>query len=172
MASSKLRVPPIFILVAAFVFQIVGIALLSTISVDTPPQTYGYEAILGIGIGLNFGSVIILTPNIVRGKDQSVAMGALSQLRALGGVIGLSIASNILSNHVKGDLSAVISPQQLDLLLQTSAAINSFPIEAQTVIRSVYADGYSLQMKAMTAFAAAQAIAVAIMWEKKLRRVA
>ena len=70
MASSKLRVPPIFILVAAFVFQIVGIALLSTISVDTPPQTYGYEAILGIGIGLNFGSVIILTPNIVRGKDQ------------------------------------------------------------------------------------------------------
>ena len=99
-------------------------------------------------------------------------MGALSQLRALGGVIGLSIASNILSNHVKGDLSAVISPQQLDLLLQTSAAINSFPIEAQTVIRSVYADGYSLQMKAMTAFAAAQAIAVAIMWEKKLRRVA
>ena len=70
MLASKLRVPPIFILTAATMFQIVGTVLLSTISVDIPTQTYVYEAILGVGIGLNFGSLIILTPNIVKGRDQ------------------------------------------------------------------------------------------------------
>ena len=69
-SASKFQIPPIYTLAVACALQIIGTALFSTIGVDVPPKTYGFETILGIGIGLNVGSVVILTPNIIKGKDQ------------------------------------------------------------------------------------------------------
>lgn len=70
MSASKLQVPPIFLFALGCCLQIVGAVLLSNSSVDIRPQTYGFEAILGVGLGLNIGSVIIITPNLIPDKDQ------------------------------------------------------------------------------------------------------
>ena len=99
-------------------------------------------------------------------------MAVMTQLRALGGVIGLSIAANVLNNKAKGGLSGVFTPEQLDLLLQNSASINGLPQSVQATVQNVYVDGYSLQQKIMTAFAGAQVIALALMWKREVRRVA
>ena len=99
-------------------------------------------------------------------------MGAITQFRALGGVVGLAIATNVLNNHVRSGLSAILSQQQLDALLQTSAAIEMLPDALRAAVRSVYAEGYNLQMKVMAGFGAAQIVAVVTMYEKETRYVA
>lgn len=99
-------------------------------------------------------------------------MGAITQFRALGGVVGLAIATNVLNNHIRSGLSAILSQQQLDALLQTSAVIEMLPDALQIAVRSVYAEGYNLQMKVMVGFSVAQIVGVVTMYEKKTRYVA
>ena len=99
-------------------------------------------------------------------------MAAITQFRALGGVVGLAIAANVLNNHVRAVLSVVLSPAQLGALLQTSAAMGMLPEALQVVVRETFSDGYNLQMRVMIGFGAAQILSLILMWEKKLRRVA
>ena len=98
-------------------------------------------------------------------------MASITQLRALGGVIGLSLSSNLLNNRVRDDLAPIISPQNLDTLLHTPAVIDTFLSSLQTVTRSIYSEGYNLQMKVMIAFSAAQIFGIGLMWERKFRKV-
>lgn len=99
-------------------------------------------------------------------------MASITQLRALGGVIGLSLSSNLLNNHVRDGLATVISSQDLNTLLHTTAIIDTLPGSAQTVIKTVYSEGYNLQMRVMIAFSAAQIFGVGLMWERRLRKMA
>lgn len=99
-------------------------------------------------------------------------MGAITQVRALGGVVGLAIATNVLNNHVRSGLPNILSQQQIDALLQTFAVIQTLPDTLQVAVRTVYAEGYNLQMKVMVGFCVAQVVSVIIMYEKKARRVA
>lgn len=69
-SASKLKVPIILLFAMGWVLQTVGTALMSTLPVDVSPRTYGFEAILGVGLGLNIGSVVIITPNLYQDKHQ------------------------------------------------------------------------------------------------------
>ena len=40
----------------------------------------------------------------------AVAMAAITQFWALGGVVGLAVAANVLNNHVRAALSVVLQP--------------------------------------------------------------
>ena len=99
-------------------------------------------------------------------------MGAVTQFRALGGVIGLAIASNVLNNHVQAKLSSVLTPQQLQRLLQNSMELGHFTKDMQSVVRGIYSDSYNLQMKVMIGFGAAQVLGLGLMWEGELRQLA
>ena len=99
-------------------------------------------------------------------------MGAQAQFRAIGGVLGLAIATNALNSYVKSRLSVVLTVDQLANLLQSVQSVHLLPPEQQDLVRSTFAEGYDLQMRIMIGFGGAQIIALAIMWEKKLRRVA
>ena len=99
-------------------------------------------------------------------------MGAQTQFRALGGVIGLAIATNALNSYVKSRLSGSLTSEQLANLLQSIETVRLLPADLQDIIRSTFAEGYDLQMRIMIGFGAAQILMLAMMWEKKLRRVA
>ena len=66
----KLRIPPISVILFGSILQTVGAALMSTLLAEVNGKNYDYEALLGIGIGLNIGMIIVLTPQVIRGKDQ------------------------------------------------------------------------------------------------------
>lgn len=70
MSASKLKLPPIYLFAVGCILQSIGTGLMSTLPLDIGPRNYGYETILGIGLGLNIGSVVIVTPNLIQGKDQ------------------------------------------------------------------------------------------------------
>lgn len=98
-------------------------------------------------------------------------MAAVTQFRAIGGVVGLSIGTNVLNSHVKSIFGSILSAEQLSSLLESTEIIAKLPESLQAVVRSTFADGYNLQMRAMIAFSAGQILMLALMWEQKLRRV-
>ncbi|MCJ1365643.1 hypothetical protein MMC16_004768 [Acarospora aff. strigata] len=99
-------------------------------------------------------------------------MATITQLRALGGVIGLSLTSNLLNNHVRDGLDGVLSPRQLDAILRPSAIVDMLPGSLQSVVRGIYSEWYNLQMKVMIGFSAAQILGVGLMWERTVRKMA
>ena len=68
--ASKLQVPPIFILLGGAVLQVLSTALMSTLPVEPGAKIYGFEMLLSIGVGINIGTLIQFTPQLIRGKDQ------------------------------------------------------------------------------------------------------
>ena len=56
------------------IFQVVGLTLLSTLPLHRKaiPATYGYEVILGIGLGLNIAALMVLPPYVVEKRDQGI----------------------------------------------------------------------------------------------------
>ena len=69
--ASKLRVPPVFIILLEAALQILGATLLPTLPTHIVLREYGYEVLLSIGVRLNLGILIPFVPQIIRGKDQS-----------------------------------------------------------------------------------------------------
>lgn len=65
----------------------------------------------------------------------------------------------------------ILDRDQVDLLEQTTQVISQFEPILQEKIRTIFAEGFNLQMKITIGFAAAQFLSIAIMWEKKLLRV-
>ena len=70
MSASKLKVPIVLLFALGWVLQAIGTALMSTLPIDVSPRTYGFEAILGVGLSLNIGNVITNTPNLSGDKYQ------------------------------------------------------------------------------------------------------
>ena len=85
----------------------------------------------------------------------------------MGGAIGLAIATSVLNSYVKSHLSHFLNQTQVDSLLQTSAALADLTPELQGLVKSVFAEGYNIQMKILCGLAAAQIPGSLIMWQKK-----
>ena len=70
-AASKSKMPLAYLLFLGASLQLVGLALLSTISDSTafPASGYGYEAIAGAGIGITFSILVLGTPFAVEPRD-------------------------------------------------------------------------------------------------------
>lgn len=68
--AGKLKVPPIYMVICASCLQIVGFALLSSLSLSTKETNaqYGYQVITGFGVGINISTLIIMAPFSIREK--------------------------------------------------------------------------------------------------------
>lgn len=104
----------------------------------------------------------------------AVSMGALTQVRVLGGTIGLAICSTVLKNHVRSRLlessTSIITPKQLQLISGSLAVIDTFPPSQQAAIRTAFAEGYNRQMRIMTVFSGAALLTSLLIWEPKPRK--
>ena len=85
----------------------------------------------------------------------------------MGGVIGIAIATTVQNGFVRSRLAQSLSKDQIDQLLQSAEAIALFPPETQVGIRSVFANGYNIQMRILAGLAAAQIPSTFLMWQKK-----
>lgn len=97
-------------------------------------------------------------------------MGSVTQIRVLGGTIGLAICSALLNNHIKAKTSKFLSPKEVAALLESFQSIKSLSPELQLEVRSVYATGYSQQMRVMLYFCIVSLFALLLLVEKKPRR--
>ena len=118
--ATKLKVPPFYLTMSATSLQMLGIGLCSSISFrdSSSKAMYGYEVLMGFGFGMGLVSLLIYAPLVVDREDLgkvpgvispspsldnyvrkltsgrfpvAVTMGAITQIRVLGGTIGLAI---------------------------------------------------------------------------------
>ncbi|KAI9667987.1 MAG: hypothetical protein M1821_000807 [Bathelium mastoideum] len=174
MIVSKQRIPPIFILIVGAALQVVGAALLSTVPIQETiwkPQ-YGYQVLLGLGMGANGALLAVMTPFVIEKRDQSVAMGAIVQFRMMGGAVGLAVAMCVFNGYTKSRLSDVLSPAQLSAVLQATQAISTLQPALQTMVKIVFARAFAVQFRIIIGTSAAQFLSIALMWSRKPLRVA
>jgi len=190
---SKLKVPPLYLLILGGSLQTIGVGLYSSIDSSDhriPPAQYGYQAIMGLGFGFNLSTILIMAPLVVKEKDMgkcfpssalvriprlmrnaAITMGSVTQVRVLGGTIGLAICSALLVNYIKAQTSRFLTPDQVAAILLSSENIASLPPELQTQTRTVYATGYSQQMRVMLFFSIASLLSLFLLAEKHPRRI-
>ncbi|KAL8805180.1 MAG: hypothetical protein Q9200_005536 [Gallowayella weberi] len=172
--TEKKRVPPMYTLLVAASLQILGLALMTTLSTTQrsfPPAQYGYEIIMGFGFGLSISTLIMAISIVVNQQDGAVTMGAIAQARTMGGSIGISICTNLLNNHVKDGLKGQLTKQQVSGLLASARTIAKLPREMQPVVQRIYSEGYRQQAISLTTFSAVALLVVFLMWERKPRRI-
>lgn len=109
--TSSFKVPPLYLILIGAVLQVIGVGL--TISLPTdggpfPKQQYAFEVIMGLGFGLILATVLTLAQLVCDEKDigmfsyfashhidlillAGLVMGALTQVRVLGGTVSLAI---------------------------------------------------------------------------------
>ena len=70
-SAAKTRIPPIYLLFIGSTIQLIGLALFSTLSSDPhiPPVIYGWEVLSGFGIGIVFGILLLIPPQVVEQRD-------------------------------------------------------------------------------------------------------
>ena len=98
-------------------------------------------------------------------------MAAVTQIRVLGGTIGLAACSAVLINHIKEQAPTFLSSDQVASILLSSSNISLLPPQEQTQTRMVFAAGYSQQMRVMLYFSVAAIFSLLLLIERRPRRV-
>ncbi|CAI7613619.1 unnamed protein product [Penicillium manginii] len=172
--TARGRVPPIVLLFTATVLQILGIGLLYSVPVNAsiPARVYGYQTLAGLGTGLSLTTLLNIVPFIVERRVLAVALGGVTQLRILGGALGVSIATNLLNNNAKNQLAAQLSADALVQILKDVSSVRTLSPTDQSIVHAAFAEGYHQQLAMILGFCAAESIALALMWEWPMRRLA
>ncbi|KAI1320435.1 putative MFS multidrug transporter [Xylariaceae sp. FL0255] len=156
-------------LVVAHVLQLVGVSLLATLR-DTTTEIkaqYGFQVILGLGIGLSLGATTIMATVQSRQADLAVAQGVVAQTRVLGGSIGIAICSIIFNYTVSRDLSGKIDPQDLAALRRGPTIAAWLPDSIQVLVKQAYAAAFTADIYVMTGTAALGIVASTLTYEKR-----
>lgn len=74
---TKWKVHPVVVVLCGGVIQTIGATFMGTLPVSKAiiAANYGYEVVLGFGLGLNIAGLMVLTPFVVEKRD----LGLLSQ---------------------------------------------------------------------------------------------
>ena len=180
-------------LVLATCLILLGCGLLSTLGGDrefyTP--TYGYQFILGLGVGLTFSSGTLLTNLACNPEDVgksfvfasyertpainlhiAAAQGALSQGRIFEGSIGLSTATIVLNNKLSNGLAGVLDPARIKSLEQSLNTISTLSPANQGFVAQIYTDAFNEQMRICTYLSAAALLAAVTTYQRNPASVA
>src|SRR5947207_901164 len=88
------------------VFMVVGMLLLSTMTVDTSrTRTALFLAVLGLGMGFLMQTTMLISQNSVEQKDLGVASSASAFFRSIGGSFGVSLAGAVFNRVLTDDLT-------------------------------------------------------------------
>ncbi|KAK0506855.1 hypothetical protein JMJ35_010709 [Cladonia borealis] len=171
-SSKKNNTFPTLIIAACLV--LLGCGLLSTLGGGREfyKPTYGYQVILGLGVGLTFSSVTALTNINSKSKDIAAAQGAVSQARALGGTIGLSMATIVLNNKLSTGLAGVLDPVLIKSLEQSLNNISTLNPNDQALVAQAYTDAFNSQMRICTYLSAVALLAAIATYQKNPASVA
>ncbi|KAI9778082.1 MAG: hypothetical protein M1839_008386 [Geoglossum umbratile] len=156
-AMSSVMNIPWHTLVASLGLQILGLGLMSSLPTSSEiigPQ-YVYQVILGLGFGLALSSLAVMIRVEAGVRDVALAVGALAQVRVLGGVVGVAIAQSLLNSVVENELSRVLDQAQIDALRRSVSEIHNMTAAEAAFVRESYSKAFNLQSRTMMYFAMA-----------------
>ncbi|MCW2605255.1 MAG: transporter [Pseudonocardiales bacterium] len=128
---------------------IIGLALLSRLSVSTPALMTGVAmALVGVGIGSTNQNLVLIVQNSLPLSQLGVGSSAVQFFRTLGSATGLSILGSIMTLHVTNSLTrgyadAGVAPPN-GAAAGSIPDVNKLPREAADIVSSSYADTVAL----------------------------
>ncbi|KAL2267092.1 hypothetical protein VTJ83DRAFT_4369 [Remersonia thermophila] len=156
--TSNLNVPPSYLIITGSVIQVVGVGLAIAIPLSgngISALQHGAEAVMGVGFGLTLATALTLGQFLVSKEEGGVVMGALTQIRVLGGTVALAICSAVMSNHLRDSLGGLVTPTEAAEIAETLGAINKLDAERMAQVRLAFAQGYRTQIQLLTGFSGA-----------------
>ncbi|KAM7215801.1 Major facilitator superfamily domain containing protein [Rhypophila decipiens] len=160
-----------YILAFSQSLQLIGLGLMSTLPTEAGAvraEQYGYQVILGLGFGLTLSSLVIVARMEVEAKDVGVAFGSITQIRVLGGLIGIAVGQALLNAQLTtSELTSVLSPEKLASLLKSTGAIEGFTPEEKDATARAYGEAFNAQNRVMLGFGAAGLLACLGAWKRK-----
>ncbi|KAI3330931.1 putative multidrug resistance protein fnx1 [Ustulina deusta] len=156
--AGRLKVPPIYIILVGCVIQVIAFSLLGTLPISTeiPPQIYAYEVIAGLGCGLVFPLLFVMTPFVNEGRDRAVAMAAEGQFQVMGSAVLLSVATAIFNGYTRSRLESLLGTMGSDSFLNLGNVLPSLSTCLQQEVRLTLAEGYNRQSLVLAVAAGAQ----------------
>ncbi|WP_396332565.1 MDR family MFS transporter [Burkholderia anthina] len=140
----------------------VAMALLSTLSLDTPLHTmYAYMALLGIGLGMVMPVLTLAVQNTVEFRHMGVATSGVTLFRSIGGSIGVAAFGALFSHGLESRvMQALPAGTELPPALGP-AAVHQLP----DAVRDAYLHAFAGSLHVVyLAAAAVIAIAFVLAW--------
>lgn len=149
-ASSPFKTYLLFTLAAALI--VVGVGLMTTL--DTGEEVQGamqaFMVILGLGFGMGLSSLIVVARARVGPADSAVLLAGLTQVRVLGGVVGVAVATALANGYLTAHLAGVLSEAEIASVLQdVNEGISGLDGEQQGVVRRVFGEAWGVQQRVM-----------------------
>ncbi|KAF9870448.1 major facilitator superfamily transporter [Colletotrichum karsti] len=138
--------------------SLIGVGLLIELPFDDDvlARTYGYEVVIGIGLGIAMPVLMILGRVEVEDRDNAVMMGAFNTIRTMGGCISLSVCSAILHSEMPERLKSLPENAVEAILSSPTTVLPRMDKEIASMVRRTYNDVYRLQWIAVTVLAVVQ----------------
>ncbi|KAK0648531.1 major facilitator superfamily domain-containing protein [Cercophora newfieldiana] len=168
--TSTFNVPPSYLIIIGAAIGAIAVGLIITIPLEgdtISAKQYGFEAMMGVGFGLSLSTVLTLGQLLVRKEDAGIVMGALTQIRVLGGTIALAICSAIFTNYVRDRLTGVITLFEFREIAETLGAINKLGPERVAKVKLAFAEGYRRELQILTGFSCAALAAALFLVSRK-----
>ncbi|WP_179402047.1 MDR family MFS transporter [Burkholderia guangdongensis] len=140
----------------------VAMALLSTLSLDTPlERIYLYMALLGCGLGMVMPVITLAVQNTVEFRHMGVATSGTTLFRSIGGSIGVATFGALFSNGLQSRLASTLPPDAELPPALGPAAVHQLP----DAIRHAYLEAFAGSLHVVYLIAAIViAIAFVIAW--------
>ncbi|KAH0392906.1 MFS general substrate transporter, partial [Aureobasidium melanogenum] len=155
------------LLVFSNILMTIGCGLMSTLPVDERIAKIGYfyQLVLGCGFGITMASSMVVIRTEVALRDNR----AVTQMRQLGGVIGLAVTQAILNSDFQSQLADFLSAEELKAVLLSTENIKSLSAAHKNMTCRAYGSSANFQMRVVTAFAGAAILTSIFAWQKAPR---
>ncbi|GAM86226.1 hypothetical protein ANO11243_042380 [Dothideomycetidae sp. 11243] len=148
--------------------MMVGCGLLSTLSSSQSVQSkeYGYQFVLGFGVGLTFSTISLMTSVESNPGEHAAAQGIVARARVLGGSIGVSAANALFNHFCHAKLPGVLTPAEISDLQHSTAGISQLTAAQAQAVRDVYAESFNHSMRICLYMSAVCLFLTAFTWQK------
>ncbi|KAL1907481.1 hypothetical protein Sste5344_006670 [Sporothrix stenoceras] len=133
------------VVVVSCALMLISVSLLATVNsiAYKSGPLYAYLAVFGIGFGLFMSAGTMLSTAQAQLDDHAAAQGAISQLRILGGVIGLTTFTIIFNTKVQSaNVLETLTPMQMDVLRRSPTALVEIWPDLQQLIAGTYSNAF------------------------------
>ncbi|KAK1059382.1 MFS sugar transporter [Friedmanniomyces endolithicus] len=143
--------------IASTILMSIGAGLLSTLTVNTGSGSWiGFQIIFGAGVGLGMQQTLVAVQTVLPTEDIPIGTAIVMFAQTLGGALFISVAQNVFTNTLLGNLKKVVPDLDPAVVLATGAT------SLRTVIPSQYYAGVQVAYNSslMNTFYVAVAMAV------------
>ena len=77
-------------------------------------------------------------------------MGAVTQVRVLGGCVGLGIATAVFTVQTAADLNRIFSPAEIAGILSSTSIIGTLPRDQMLEVRKLFGGAFNNELRIMT----------------------